>query len=381
MTTAERTRTGVAVPVAVGAVGGLAWAAAFRGFMAEVAGPDASVVQWWGTFEGILLPGLVTGALLGWAEHLRRTGGRPGWRWLALAPLTFVLATPGVLVSVVTEGGIGGGAVGVPLFGMAGGYALSGRGPWRGRAAAGLPVVAAVVGWAAGATAISPALAVTGPRGAWVAVLFAASLAVLALACAIPHRPVGPAPLVDGAGPLVAVGAVVGLAWAAGLRGLMAEIAGAASTVSWAGTFAAILLPGAVAGALFGRSEHRRRAGLRRAGTVRGPAALGVAAAVVLGAVVVAGGLGAGALAIVVAGVAGGYALAGRGRPVLRATAGLVPVALVVAWLVAAPLVDPAVAVGTPRGAWVAVLFASSLAVLCLACAIPQRRAAEPSSA
>ena len=88
--------------IVIGAICGLAWAAGFRGFMAEVAGP-ASSVEWGGTFWGILLPGLVTGALLGWAEHLRRTGGRRGWRWLALAPLSFVVATPGVLVSVFVD--------------------------------------------------------------------------------------------------------------------------------------------------------------------------------------------------------------------------------------------------------------------------------------
>jgi hypothetical protein len=77
---------------------GLAWAAGFRGYLAAVAGPGSQMDRV-GTFEGVLLPGLVTGALLGWAEHLRRTGGRPALRhWLALAPLAFVVATPGVLV-------------------------------------------------------------------------------------------------------------------------------------------------------------------------------------------------------------------------------------------------------------------------------------------
>jgi hypothetical protein len=179
-----------AVPVLVGAVGGLAWAAGFRGYMVEVAGP-ASVVDWMGTFEGILLPGVVTGALLGWAEHLRRTGGRHR-RWLALAPLVFVAATPGVLVSVVTDGGIGGGAIGVPLFGMAGGYALSGRGPRWGRILSGAVALVPVAGWAVAAQLINPALAVGTPRGAWVAVLFGSSLAVLSIACAIPHRAVRP---------------------------------------------------------------------------------------------------------------------------------------------------------------------------------------------
>jgi len=177
--------------VAIGAVCGLAWAAGLRGYMAVIAGPETDA-SWTGTFGGILLPGLVTGALLGWAEHLRVTGGRRGWRWLALAPLTFVLATPGVLVSVFTDGGIGGGAIAVPLFGMAGGYALSGRGPAWSRAIAGLFALLPIVGWVIGASAIGGGLAVGNPRGAWVAVLFGSFIAVLSLGCAIPHRPVDP---------------------------------------------------------------------------------------------------------------------------------------------------------------------------------------------
>lgn len=179
-------------------------------------------------------------------------------------------------------------------------------------------------------------------------------------------------PRTGAAGPVV-VGAVGGLAWAAGLRGLMAEVAGPGSEVSWGGTFLGVLLPGLVAGALLGRSEHRHRAGLRASRTVRGPALAGVAFAVVLAAVVVAGGLGGGALAIAVCGAAGGWALAGRGRVALRVAAGLLPVAMLVGWVVATPLMGPALSVTTPRGAWVAVLLASHLAVLCLAGTIPHR--------
>jgi hypothetical protein len=81
-----------------------------------------------GTFAWILLPGIGVGALLGWAEHLRTSGGRRGWRWLALSPLLFsaiVLSRPLDLLSIFQDG-VGGGAIGVPLYGMLGGYALSG---------------------------------------------------------------------------------------------------------------------------------------------------------------------------------------------------------------------------------------------------------------
>ena len=65
--------------VLLGGLFGLAWAAGMRGFMAQIAQEDSNV-SWSGTFGYILLPGLLIGMLLGWAEHLRNTGGRRGWR-------------------------------------------------------------------------------------------------------------------------------------------------------------------------------------------------------------------------------------------------------------------------------------------------------------
>lgn len=87
--------------------------------MSELAGSSSSGIHWFGTFGAVLLPGLITGALLGWAEHLRRQGGVSGWRWLAFAPLTFAIAPmlePGALTAFLTMG-LGGGAVGVALLG------------------------------------------------------------------------------------------------------------------------------------------------------------------------------------------------------------------------------------------------------------------------
>src|SRR4030095_17228565 len=74
--------------LSIGGVCGLAWAAALRGFMAQVAGAESGV-SWGGTFGWILLPGVVTGLLLGWAEYLRRTGGRRRRRRRALLPPLF----------------------------------------------------------------------------------------------------------------------------------------------------------------------------------------------------------------------------------------------------------------------------------------------------
>ena len=183
-------RRGVA-PVLLGGLLGLAWAAGLRGFMAQIAQGDSSV-SWSGTFAYVLLPGLLVGLLLGWAEHLRSTGGRRRWRWLALSPLLFaaVLFSQGPLGLLgIFENGLGGGAIGVPLLAMAGGYAVSGRGPRWGRLACGALALTAIPIWALTVESFAgPDLAVTTPRGLWVALYFYSFLAVLAFAAAIPHR-------------------------------------------------------------------------------------------------------------------------------------------------------------------------------------------------
>ena len=192
----QRTRRAAGVRVLIGGVCGLAWAAGLRGLMAEIAG-DESSVQWSMTFAWILLPGSAVGMLLGWAEYLRATGGRRRWRWLALSPLLFasvLFSRPADLPSLF-EDGVGGGAIGVPLLGMLGGFAISGRGRLRARAVAAIVALAAIPTWAITATSVGGArLALDTPRGAWVALYYYSFLAVLALACAIPHRPVSTGP-------------------------------------------------------------------------------------------------------------------------------------------------------------------------------------------
>ena len=128
------------------------------------------------------------GVLLAYGEYVRRMGGRRGWR---CRPLLFsgVLLTGLGDVGSMFERGIGGGTIGVPLIGMLGGYALSGRGPLRGRIVSGVIAMAAIPIWGLTVTSFGgPGLALTTPRGAWVAIYFYSFLAVLSLGCAIPHR-------------------------------------------------------------------------------------------------------------------------------------------------------------------------------------------------
>jgi hypothetical protein len=111
-----------------------------RGWMVQIAGNE-STFSWLGTFALILLPGIVVGALLGWAEYLRRT--RALWgrrqRWLVASPLLLAsaLLDPKIFQALITSG-TGGGALGVVIIGLPGGYALSHRGRLWSRMVSGL---------------------------------------------------------------------------------------------------------------------------------------------------------------------------------------------------------------------------------------------------
>jgi hypothetical protein len=72
---------------------------------------------------------------------------------------------------------------------MAGGYAISGRGPRWARALCGGLTFTAIPIWALTVESFGgPELAVTTARGLWVAIYYYAFLAVFSLAAAIPHR-------------------------------------------------------------------------------------------------------------------------------------------------------------------------------------------------
>ena len=62
--------------------------------------------------------GVATGAMLGLAEWLRRTGGRRGWRWLAASPLAFaaVFLSDPLHLGAFFATGIGGPANWAPRY-------------------------------------------------------------------------------------------------------------------------------------------------------------------------------------------------------------------------------------------------------------------------
>ena len=149
----------------MGALCGLAWACGLRGFMTQVT-TGRPMVTWAGTFLWVLAPGIVIGAMLGMAEHIRRTSHDPRGRRLVWSPFVFSLVLPDSLImnGSIFEGGVGGGALGAPSLAVAGTYALTGRRPWT-RIACALLTLSAVPIWAITATRFgSPLLACSNRR-------------------------------------------------------------------------------------------------------------------------------------------------------------------------------------------------------------------------
>lgn len=182
-----------ALSILIGALLGVTWAAGFRAFMAEIAGPD-STFGWYATFGAVLGGAAVVGGLLGWADHIRRTGGRPHWRWLALSPLILgliPLTVPGTLAALAQ--GIGTAGMAVSLIAIGLGYAFGGRGRTWLRAVIGAISAGAAIALVAFTRLISDGrISFSDPRGAWAGTLALGSIIVLGLATSIPFRPVLP---------------------------------------------------------------------------------------------------------------------------------------------------------------------------------------------
>jgi hypothetical protein len=173
------------------------------------------------------------------------------------------------------------------------------------------------------------------------------------------------------------LGASLGLAWGAGWRGWMAELAGEASRFTWSGTFAGVLLPATLVGATLGWAEHARCSGDtgRRRWTALVPLVFVVAPALVQADFVaqLRSGLGTGAIATALIGMLGGYAIAGRGPRWAILFARILMAALIAATVAGAFLAakEPRQAATTPSGAYLALTFLAFCGLLAWACAIP----------
>lgn len=174
----------------------------------------------------------------------------------------------------------------------------------------------------------------------------------------------------------IVAGAVGGLAWSASLRAYMVELAGAASRFDWVGTFAQILLPGVVIGALLGLAEFLGRTGGRRGWRwlAAAPILFAIAPILTPGALIhfLTTGIGGGAVAVALVGVLGGYAVSGRGPLWGRIVAGVPAIALAAAGTVAGAVGFSGGPIG-PRGVWVALLSASLMVIFAFACSIPHK--------
>jgi hypothetical protein len=87
------------------------------------------------------------------------------------------------------EGGIGAGAIAIPVLVMIGGHGMSGRGSLWTRVPAGIVGAAALVVWPLIGTAVGgPSFAVTTPQGLWATVLYDGLLVTFALAASVPQQ-------------------------------------------------------------------------------------------------------------------------------------------------------------------------------------------------
>ncbi len=184
----------------------------------------------------------------------------------------------------------------------------------------------------------------------------------------------------------VLLGAVGGLAWSAALRSYMAELVGSQSRIDWVGTFAQILLPGVLIGALLGLAEYFRRTGGRRGWRwlAASPILFPIAPLLTPGALgaLLTTGIGGGALAVALVGILGGFAVSGRGPLWGRILAGVPALALTGGGAYAYfGFEHRDFRIFGAQGVWVGLLFASLMVVFAFACSVTQRKVSSPPSA
>ena len=176
-----------------------------------------------------------------------------------------------------------------------------------------------------------------------------------------------------------ATGALAGMTWAAGFRGYMAALAGPKSQISWYGTFVGLLLPAILVGGLYGWAEHRRRSGRElpwRRAIAAAPVIIGVAPLTKPGAMatLMTTGEGSGAGGVALGALAGGYALAGRGRTWTRVVAGVLSGAVAAGVGATGPSIGGRrLALTRPAGVLTAMLGTGSVLMFALAASVPFR--------
>ncbi len=123
----------------------------------------------------------------------------------------------------------------------------------------------------------------------------------------------------------VAAGALLGLTWAASLRGWMVDLAGDGSTFTWTGTFLCLLLPGALVGGLLGRALDLRRSGRQPRWLTPAPLLFPLGTLALPGAIghLIRTGEGSASIIMVLLAMLAGRSLSGRGRVWVRVVAGM----------------------------------------------------------
>lgn len=175
----------------------------------------------------------------------------------------------------------------------------------------------------------------------------------------------------------IAVGAGLGLAWGAGLRGWMAVLAGGASQFTLAGTFGGVLLPAALVGGSLGwAADARRRGSENGQHWVKLTPLLFIAMPALVQEGFVAGlrtGLGTGAIGIALIGMLGGYAIGGRGPRWAYTLARVVLLLLAAAAIVAGLFMKPIWRQGERAATelYLLIAFLAFAALLAAGCAIP----------
>jgi hypothetical protein len=168
--------------------------------------------------------------------------------------------------------------------------------------------------------------------------------------------------------PCIAIGAVVGIAWSASLRGFMQQLAGPDSGFTFAGTFGILIPTGATVGALLGWAEYQNRVGRQFRLLILAPLLIGIVPDLATATADPA------PIGLALLAMAGGYAVCGRGPRWTRMVAGIINLTGVAVTFVA-PKPAPNLSAATPQGLWFDTLAASLGMVLALACAIPMRHA------